>query len=177
MSRYRRMHIDGGTFFFTVTLADRSSDLLIRHIDLLRSAYRSVQSRLPFETAAICILPHHLHTIWTLPETDADYPKRWSLIKTGFSRALPAVDSRSRSKVARREKGIWQRRYWEHTISDDDDFGRHFDYIHFNPVHHRLVPRVSDWPHSSFHRYVRSGWLAEDWGGDMHDVPARFGEP
>lgn len=98
------------------------------------------------------------------------------LIKTGFSRGLPAAASRSGSKVAKREKGIWQRRYWEHAIRGDRDFERHVDYIHYNPVKHGLVSRVSDWPHSSFHRYVDRGILAADWGGDVTNIEGAFGE-
>jgi putative transposase len=175
MSRYRRLKAEGGTFFFTVTLADRSSDLLVREVDRLRAVYRSIGQRFPFQTVAICILPDHLHAIWSLPDNDADFSTRWSLIKSGFSRGLPAPP-RSLSKVAKREKGIWQRRYWEHAIRNDDDLARHIDYIHFNPVKHGLVACAGDWPHSSFHRYVERGELPRDWGGDIGDGPGGFGE-
>jgi putative transposase len=166
--------IEGGVFFFTVTLADRTSDLLVRDIDRLRDVYGSVALRYPFESVAICILPDHLHAIWSLPENDADFPRRWGLIKSGFSRALPVSDGRSASKITKREKGIWQRRYWEHAIRDDTDLDRHVTYIHLNPVKHGLVPRVVDWPHSSFHRFVARGDLPGDWGGDMRDLPTVF---
>src|SRR6516164_1853835 len=136
MPRYRRAKVEGGVFFFTMALADRSSDLLVRHIDRLRRVYTSVRERYPFETIAICVLPDHLHAIWSLPQGDTNFPLRWNLIKSGFSRGLPADTQRSSSKIARREKGIWQRRYWEHTIRDDADLARHVDYIHFNPVKH-----------------------------------------
>jgi putative transposase len=109
MSRYRRALVPGGTFFFTVTLADRQSIALVEHIDRLRVIYRRVQLKHPFQTLAICILPDHLHAIWSLPEGDANYPLRWHLIKAGFSRNLQPSETRSSSKVARREKGIWQR--------------------------------------------------------------------
>jgi len=108
MSRYRRAKIEGGTFFFTVTLADRASELLVRHVDLLRAAYAFVQERYPFETVAICIRPDHVHAIWTLPDGDTNYSRRWSLIKSRFSRVLPAAATRSPSKMAKRDKGIWQ---------------------------------------------------------------------
>ena len=176
MSRYRRAKIEGGTFFFTVALANRSSDLLTQCIDRLRDSYGTVQERHQFETIAICILPDHLHAIWSLPPGDFDFARRWNLIKTNFSRGLPAAASRSSSKAARREKGIWQRRYWEHTIRDEADLGRHIDYIHFNPVKHGLVTRVRDWPYSSFHRYVRGGDLPADWGGDIREIAGSFGE-
>ena len=176
MSRYRRANIEGGTFFFTVTLADRSSDLLVRHIDHLRQAYQAAQKLYPFETIAICILPDHVHAVWTLPSDDADFPLRWRLIKSNFSRAVPAAATRTGSKMRKREKGIWQRRYWEHAIRDDADLARHVDYIHFNPVKHGYVARVADWPHSSFSRYVAQGTLPADWGGDMKEIAGKFGE-
>jgi putative transposase len=176
MSRYRRAKVAGGTFFFTLTLADRSDDLLVRHIDRFRNIYRSVQERCSFETVAICILPDHLHAIWSLPADDTDFATRWNLIKSGFSRGLPSDTSRSPSKIAKREKGIWQRRYWEHVIRDDADLARHVDYIHYNPVKHGLVPRVCDWPHSSFHQHVKRGLLPLDWGGDIREMPGSFGE-
>jgi putative transposase len=176
MSRYRRARIDGGTFFFTLALADRRSDLLVSHVDRLRRSYRIMQQRLPAETLAICILPGHLHGLWQLPEGDADFASRWSLFKSGFSRGLPAAETRSTSKVVKREKGIWQRRYWEHAIRDDADFERHVDYIHYNPVKHGLVTRVADRPHSSFHRYVAEGILPADWAGDAAELSGSFGE-
>jgi putative transposase len=176
MSRYRRAKIEGGVFFFTVTLADRSSDLLVRHIDRLRRMYKTVHERNPFETVAICVLPDHLHAIWALPHGDSDFAARWSLIKSAFSRGLSVEMPRSASKVARRERGIWQRRYWEHAIRDDRDLERHVDYIHFNPVKHGYVTNVADWPHSSFHRFVSRGIVPRDWGGDMQDLAGEFGE-
>jgi putative transposase len=176
MSRYRRAKITGGTFFFTVALANRKSDLLVRHIERLRHAYLAMQQQRPFETIAICILPDHLHALWQLPEGDADFASRWSRFKSGFSRGLPASETRSESKKLKREKGIWQRRYWEHVIRDDADLERHVDYIHYNPVKHALVTRVADWPHSSFAGYVRRGILPPDWGGDIRELPGRYGE-
>jgi putative transposase len=165
----------GHVFFFTVVLADRTSNLLVDQIDRLRQVYRTVQQRRAFETIAICVLPDHVHALWALPEGDADFSIRWSLIKSGFSRGLEP-NPRSASKIGKREKGIWQRRYWEHTIRDDADLERHIDYIHFNPMKHGHVASVADWPHSSFHRYVERGFLAADWGGDMNEVHGSFGE-
>lgn len=176
MSRYRRAKIKGGTFFFTVTLADRASDALIKEVVSFRAAYRWVHRRYPFETVAICILPDHVHAIWTLPEDDADFAIRWSLIKSRFTRGLPAPAARSLSKIAKRDKGIWQRRYWEHAIRNQSDLDRHIDYVHFNPVKHGLVSRVCEWPYSSFHRYVERNQLPQDWGGDLADLPGTFGE-
>jgi putative transposase len=176
MSRYRRVKIEGGLFFFTLALADRSSGLLVRHIDRARRAYAFAHERHPFETVAICILPGHLHALWQLPDRDADYASRWSLFKSAFSRGPPAAPQRSASKIAKREKGIWQRRYWEQAIRDENDLDRHIEYIHYNPVKHELVTRVVDWPHSSFHRYVEQGLLPADWAGDATDLPGNFGE-
>ena len=175
MSNYRRAKISGGTFFFTIVLADRSSNLLLEGIDYLRRAYRIVQESRPFETIAICVLPDHVHAVWTLPEHDSDFATRWNLIKSGFSRYFDARP-RSQSKTLRREKGIWQCRYWEHAIRDDADLERHVDYIHFNPVRHGHVTRVADWPYSSFHRFVERGLLAVDWGGDLKEIEGSFGE-
>ena len=150
--------------------------LLVEQVELLRLAYGRVRNRLPFETIAICILPDHLHAIWTLPNDDLDFSTRWNLIKGGFSRGLPAAPDRSSSKRAKREKGIWQRRFWEHAIRDENDLVRHIDYIHFNPVKHGHVDRVADWLFSSFHRYVASGDLPVDWGGDIGEITGNFGE-
>ncbi|WJR81658.1 transposase [Bradyrhizobium sp. NP1] len=175
MPNYRRANVKGGLFFFTVALADRSSNLLIEEIDRLRQAYRTVQERRPFETIAVCILPDHIHALWALPEDDRDFATRWNLIKSGFSRGVDAKP-RSQSKVSKREKGIWQRRYWAHAIRDQADLERHVGYIHFNPVKHGHVTRVADWPHSSFHRFVERGLLESDWGGDMKDIAGSFGE-
>jgi putative transposase len=177
MSEYRRVRIEGGWFFFTLALADRSADLLVRHVDRLRTAYAASLKRDPFETIAICVLPDHLHAICALPPDDADFSRRWSLVKNVFSRGLPGDPSRSRSKIGKREKGIWQRRYWEHAIRDERDLECHVNYIHFNPVKHGLVSRACDWPHSSFHRYVARGFLPNDWGGDMRQPAGiSFGE-
>lgn len=176
MPQYIRAKFKGSVFFFTVVLAERPSNLLIDEIERLRQTYRNVRASRPFETVAICVLPDHVHSIWALPEGDSDFSTRWSLIKSGFSRGLDAARERSESKVAKREKGIWQRRYWEHAIRDDADLERHVDYIHFNPVKHGYVTRAPDWPHSSFHRYVERGLLAADWGGDVKDTQGSFGE-
>ena len=176
MSWYRRARYEGGLFFFTVVLAERRSNLLIDEVGRLRRSFRSVRQRYPFETVAVCVLPDHLHAVWALPDGDVDFPTRWSLIKRNFSSGLPPSPARSTSKIARREKGIWQRRYWEHAIRDEADLERHVDYIHFNPVKHGHVARVCDWPYSSFHRYVAKGMLTPDWGGDMRTIQGEFGE-
>ena len=177
MSRYRRSLANGGTFFFTVTLAERKSRLLTVEIDRLRRAFDLARTRHPFRTLAYCILPDHLHTVWRLPEDDADFGLRWSVIKRAFSSGLSAALARSTSKIVKREKGLWQRRFWEHQIRDDEDLQRHVDYVHLNPVKHQWAKHVLEWPHSSFHTYVERGVLAGDWAGVGADFDVTgFGE-
>jgi putative transposase len=176
MTNYRRNFLSGGSYFFTVNLAERRARLLIDHIRLLRAAFRYARARHPLAVDAIVILPDHLHAVWTLPEGDCDYPLRWRLIKSAFSRALPATERISPSRMRKGERGIWQRRFWEHTIRDERDFARHVDYIHFNPVKHGFVARARDWPYSSFRRMARLGVYPEDWGGDFEEDADVFGE-
>ena len=111
-----------------------------------------------------------------MPEGDGDFATRWRQIKSAFSRRLPIGEPVSGSRAAKGERGIWQRRYWEHTIQNEDDFSRHIDYVHINPLKHRLVNRVRDWPHSSFHRMVELGIYPEDWAGDGTTLDGAFGE-
>jgi putative transposase len=110
-------------------------------------------------------MPEHLHTIWTLPGGNDDFSQRWRQIKSAFSREIAKEEPISKSRLCKQERGIWQRRFWEHAIRDEEDFRRHVDYIHFNPVKHGYVQKVADWPYSSFHQYVRLGILPEDWAG------------
>jgi putative transposase len=175
MSRYIRSFVPGATYFFTVNLADRNSDLLVSGIEKLRSAYAGVQRRYPFETIAISVLPEHLHALWRLPDGDSNFALRWQQIKRDFSTQVDAPTPARPSLAAKREKGIWQRRYWEHQIRDEDDLARHVDYIHFNPVKHGYVRQVRDWPHSSFHKWVARGDLPEAWGL-VEAAAGRFGE-
>jgi len=161
--QYRRTYIPGTTYFFTVNLADRSKTFLVDYINVLRDTIRIVKQRHPFQIDAIVILPEHLHTLWTLPPNDSDYAMRWMLIKASFSRQIPGGELRNRSRVIRSERGIWQRRYWEHWIRDEHDFIKHVDYIHYNPIKHGYVSKVVEWPFSSIHRYIRSGNLLENW--------------
>ena len=163
MAQYRRDSTAGGTWFFTVNLAERQSKRLVDEIHTLRAAFSSVRARHPFDVNAIVVLPDHIHAIWTLPEGDADYALRWRLIKTVFSRVQPPSERRSESRESKHERGIWQRRYWEHRIRDERDMSAHVDYIHINPLKHGCVSRVRDWPWSSFHRHVREGLLPCDW--------------
>ena len=174
MRNYLRAFTPGGTFFFTVTLADRSKTHLTDHAGELRESIRKVRDRHPFHIDAIVILPDHLHAIWTLPPGDVDYPTRWALIKAGFSRSLPKVERISASRVGKGERGIWQRRYWEHQIRDETDYARHVDYIHYNPVKHGYAQTPLDWPYSSLHRFVREGVIPSHWGAS-YAVPVGAG--
>ena len=174
MVNYRRNFVSGGTFFFTVTLADRRSKALVDHVELLRNALRAARRERPFVIDAVVILPDHLHAIFTLPPGDLDFSGRWRRIKGHFSSAL--IDASIELKRSPNgDLALWQRRFWEHTIRDEGDFERHVDYIHFNPVKHALVQRVRDWPYSSFHRYVREGILPDDWAGDAGEGGEGFG--
>jgi len=175
MPNYRRAFVPGGCWFFTVNLLERSQTLLVDHIDVLRAAFDKTKANYPFEIEAIVILPDHLHAICSLPPDDADFSTRWRLIRTQFAKALPKRERRSVVREKRNERGIWQRRFWEHLVRDDADYARHVEYCYFNPVKHGLVRRVRDWPHSSFHRDVRRGLFPLDWAGDMN-TSGEFGE-
>ncbi len=173
--RYRRAFQPGATYFFTVNLADRTSDLLTKNIDLLRDVVRRVRRAHPFEIIAWVVLPDHVHAIWEMPPSDSDFATRWALIKGGFSRAIPGGEPISESRRKKGERGLWQRRYWEHKIRDERDVEMHCNYIHYNPVKHGYVQRVVDWPFSSFHVFLRRGWVTADWGG-LPEFKGSFGE-
>lgn len=168
MTEYRRYRVKGGCYFFTVNLAERKRSLLTEKIELLRESFRTVKDRHPFNIDAIVVLPEHLHTIWTLPEGDDDFSRRWRLIKNHFSRHLEKDERISKSRRSKQERGIWQRRFWEHSIRNEDDFVKHTDYIHYNPVKHGYVDCVGDWPYSSFHDFVKRGILSSNWAGNLN---------
>ncbi|MGB5397956.1 MAG: transposase [Gammaproteobacteria bacterium] len=171
MPDYRRAWRKGGTYFFTVNLLERQgNDLLTENIDLLRDSVRRVRRAHPFIIHGWVVLPDHLHCVIELPPGDDNFPARWRLIKMGFSKALPKIERRSKVRVARGERGIWQRRYWEHLIRDDADYRAHMDYVHINPLKHRLVKRVADWPYSTFHHWVKQGIYPPDWAGDAYET-------
>ncbi len=144
MSKYRRLSVPGGTYFFSVYLQDRTADTLISQIDILRQSVRVTRQRWPFEIEAAVVLPNATHMIWTLPEGDADFSKRWRLIKSTFSRHVPAAQAQ------RAETGIWQRRFWDHLIRDQQDFDVHMALIRDAPAAKGLVRDGQDWPYSSF---------------------------
>jgi putative transposase len=183
MSDYRRYYVPGGTYFFTLVTERRAplfgsaaARLLLGRVMRLRFL------RYPVQLIAIVLLPDRLHTLWTLPQGDRDYSLRWRWIKREFTRDWLAIggaeQARSIARRAERRRGIWQRRFWEHMIRDETDLETHFDYLHYNPVKHGLVPRPRDWPWSSFHRWVRAGQYSIDWaaGLDSQPLPGDAGE-
>jgi len=152
MPNYRRAFVAGGSWFFTVNLLDRRSRLLVEQVEALREAVSATRHRFPFQIDAMVVLPDHLHAVWTLPDNDFDFSLRWRLIKVRFSKSMPTGERLTETRRARGERGIWQRRYWEHLIRDERDYRHHIDYCWFNPVKHGLVANVEDWPFSPFHR-------------------------
>ena len=178
MPTYRRIYVPGGTYFFTV-VSHLRRPILTTELgrNCLRTALESERNARPFEIVAFVLLPDHLHTVWTLPEGDSNYSTRWRRIKQRFTDAFLAgggqEGARNRSRVKRSERGVWQRRFWEHAVRDEDDLERCLNYIHFNPLKHGLVRSVAEYPWSSFHRWVNSGDYPPDWGsaGDPGDIP------
>ena len=183
MSDYRRYFVPGATYFFTVVSEGRTP--IFSHDSartLLGSVMRRCGLRRPWRTIGIVLLPEHLHCLWALPPGDSAYSERWRWIKREFSRGWLACGGgeqpRAGGRRRERRRGVWQRRFWEHTIRDETDLENHFDYIHYNPVKHGLVARPRDWPWSSFHRWVRAGHYQPDWGAAAapREMPGSFGE-
>jgi len=167
---YRRAWHPGGIYFFTVNCLERkNNDLLVRHIHHLKDGISKVKSTRPFKIHGWVVLPDHMHCVIELPQEDSDFATRWRLIKLLFSRNIMNTEYRSATRLKRRERGIWQRRYWEHLIKDEQDYRAHMDYVHINPVKHDLVEQVKDWPHSTFHQLVEKGVYPEDWGGGLEE--------
>lgn len=169
MPNYRRFLESGSTYFFTVVTENRAPILCKPEArDALGKAMRECRERWPFQVVATVLLPDHLHAIWSLPRGDAEYPSRWAWIKRSFTIAWLASggeeESTSISRQRNRRRGVWQRRYWEHLVRDEDELGRLCDYIHYNPVKHGLADSPADWPYSTFRRWVRLGTYPEDWG-------------
>jgi putative transposase len=170
---YRRVWYAGGTYFFTINLLERkNNDLLVKQISALKDVIKTVKKAHPFIIHAWVILPEHMHCVIELPKGDNDFATRIRLIKSNFSKAIPKTERISEVRKARGERGIWQRRYWEHLFRDEADYQAHMDYVHINPVKHGLVKQVKDWPHSTFHHLVQQGIYPEDWGGRAEsDLP------
>ena len=179
MSRYRRASAAGSSYFFTVVAYRRQPILCNEAIrNALRDAIETVRTSRSFVIDAWVLLPDHLHCVWTLPDGDADFSTRWMKIKRAVSLACREIYHRpdlvSTSKFKHRESTIWQRRFWEHHIRNENDFARHVDYIHFNPVKHGHAQNAIDWPYSTFHRHVRDGIYARDWAGSMESVVLEY---
>ena len=159
MSNYRRAYIPGGTYFFTVVTHNRAPIFINEERgEALRQAFRKVMALRPFHIDAMVVLPEHLHCIWRMPEADSDFSSRWREIKKAASRQISTVTNQ------RNERMVWQRRFWEHAIRDEDDWRRHVDYIHYNPVKHRLASCPGQWRWSSFNSAVSNGWYENSWG-------------
>ena len=159
MSNYRRSYLPGGVYFFTVVTLNRVPIFTDENrVEVLRQAFRKVMAARPFQIDAMVILPEHLHCIWRMPESDADYSSRWREIKKAASRQISIATN------ARNERMVWQRRFWEHAIRDEEDWRKHVDYIHYNPVKHGLASRPGELAWSSFGNAVSKGWYEESWG-------------
>lgn len=180
MSRYRRSYLPGGVFFLTLVTYHRFPLFSeVENVSLLRKAIAKMRTEKPFEITAAVISPDHLHFIWSLPPNDSNYSQRVSRLKVLFTRSLQRKKSLSvdisASRRKHRESNIWQRRFWEHTIRDDNDLHKHLDYIHYNPVKHGLVSCPHLWEYSSFHKWVKQGNYQPDWGccceGNLPQVP------
>ena len=134
---------------------------------ILREAIETVRRDRPFELRAMVLLPDHFHALWVLPEGDADFSVRMGLIKKLFTRTFLAAGgtegASTPSRLRHRNRGVWAKRFYEHTIRNYRDYKRHLDYIHFNPVKHGHVQRACDWPWSTFHSFVRKGEYPADW--------------
>jgi len=168
--QYRRARIKGGTYFFTIVTHNRRQFLCQpENVELLRNSLLYVMQRHKFEIDAFVLLPDHLHCIWTLPEGDDDFSTRWQLVKRYFSQHCESQYKSyvSVSREKKNEQAIWQRRFWEHVIRDNEDYIKHVDYIHYNPVKHGYTKSPKDWEYSSFHKYVRAGMYDEMWGANQ----------
>ncbi len=172
MPEYRRAFINGGAFFFTVATYKRRPLFAEEWAaDALRDSFKRVMLSYPFEIDSIVILPDHLHCIWILPDGDSDFSLKWRLIKSRFTRFGPVTSAEavSDSRLKKKEKGVWQRRFWEHMIRDEVDLNQHRDYIHYNPVKRGLAASPNEWKHSSFKRFAAKGLYTEDWGKNPHE--------
>ncbi len=176
--RYRRSDVSGGTYFFTVNLTERKRTLLVDFIDDLRAVMKKVKKSHSFHIDAMVDLPDHLHAMWTLPVGDADYPMRWSLIKAGFLRRILKNERLNRVGLRKVNGAFGNDVIGSNLIRDERDYENHVEYIHYNPVKHGFVKQISEWPYSSFHRYVRNGKLQTTWGGGycIREERSQYGE-
>jgi len=165
--KYRRVYVNGGTYFFTLVTYKRLPLFSSQEsVEVFHEAIRYTSARLPFESVAYVILPDHLHIIWTLPEESCDYSTRWRLIKSYFTRCWNKDNGArgSASRMRKKERAVWQRRYWEHLIRDEIDLSHHIEYIHYNPIKHGYVHSLMEWHNSSFLNYVQDGLYPSNWG-------------
>lgn len=162
MPNYLRYHLPNHLVFITLVTADRKP-FLLNYLSQFRTSIEQVKNKHPFNITAMVVLPDHCHFIMKMPENDCDFSNRINQIKGKFSRLILDQTILSQSRINRQERGVWQRRFWDHVIRDQDDFKRHMDYIHYNPVKHRYVNACKDWPYSSFHRLVKEGLYDENW--------------
>jgi len=187
---FRRAYVPGGSFFFTLVTYNRARIFADETAQkLLGNAIRDCQADWPFEINALVLLPDHLHAIWSLPRGDTKYSARWSMIKGKFTQDWLAAGGTeqtiSDAQQSENRRGVWQPRFWEHTLEDADDFERHFDYAHFNPVKHRYVQYPHQWPCSTFHRWVKAGVYPANWATEpdakrrlnLHNMERTVGEP
>ncbi|MEI6067116.1 MAG: transposase [Methylococcaceae bacterium] len=154
MSNYRRVYLPGGMYFFTLVTFRRQRFLIDDDVRAaLREGIQFTRQTKPFKIVAWVQLPDHLHCIWRLPPDDTDFSSRWSMIKRIVTQRCGARLNRPEwlnARLRKRQQGtLWQHRFWDHLIRDEDDFNRHMDYIHWNPVKHGLVSKLVDWPYSS----------------------------
>ena len=174
MSKYLRNCVGGACYFFTFNLQQRhNNSILMDNIHILRAAFKYAKNKYPFQIDAVVVLPDHIHLLMTLPKKDSDYAKRIRSLKTYFSKRIDKVEFISDVRRSRKERGIWQRRFWEHTIRDEFDYANHMNYIHYNPVKHGYVERPKDWEYSSFHKLANEGLYALDWA---ESPSGEFGE-
>jgi putative transposase len=175
---YRRTHQTGGSYFFTLVTNKRRKTLSGETtVEVLRKAFCQVKINRPFSIDAIVVLPDHIHCIWTLPADDQDFSTRWRLIKTWFTKHYSENlnDCADGLSAGQSQQQVWQNRFWEHLLRDEEDYRRHVEYIHYNPVKHGYVTRPFDWPYSSFQRYVSKGIYPEDWGSSEIILPEGIG--
>ena len=169
----------GGTFFFTLVTNNRNPILCNSNSrTILRQAFNTARTYWPFKIQAIVLLPDHLHAIWTLPENDGDFSRRWAFIKKYFTKQWLATNGPeqvvSNSNRKNRRRGVSQRRFWEHVIRYEKDYERHCDYVHYNPVKHGFVSCPHLWRYTSFHRFVSENYYPRDWGCECTKrVPVR----
>ena len=181
MPRYIRSYTKGATYFFTLVAYDRRPIFCEKDfLKAFKESIKQVQQQYPFEIIAWVQLPDHLHCIWKMPLDDTNYSQCWSRIKRLTTQACPQyhlpIQKLKQSEIKRNEKGIWQRRFYEHQINSEEDFINHMDYIHYNPVKHGFATKAVDWQYSSFHRYIENGIYPVDWGTDIIELLAEFAD-